>query len=252
MSNSTTTKFEQAVRKAKDRTKIMNRLFIGSMGGLIFLFLLILAILVGYILDQQHGSVFDFAAVGIMILWICLMVGYYAWAIYFYNINLGLTNEDWAEIRAKSELDPSSVEVREDNPHQTQSLGLPPGTIRGTLTLTLLIAALALTISYLGDKGGNERSFYADNMEFFKTAFLMMIAFYFGSKSLEYLSRNPSKIPQKQSNSNDKEPKPSPTSSSRAKKESAKPKAETAKGKDLAEPKSEANNEAFDVPGSLG
>lgn len=180
-------KIQQEVHGNK---KFMNRLFMACIGLLIVLLVLSL-IYAGYkILEQEGGTVFEFSAVCIMTLWIALIIGYYAWAIYFYNINLGLTNQDWADIRIKKSIDPT-FEERDQNPNREHTLGLPPGTVRGTLTLTLMIAAVALTIAYMGESNSlDNNQFFIDNFDFFKQAFLMMIAFYFGSKSLEYITKN--------------------------------------------------------------
>ena len=81
------------------------------------------------------------------------------------------------------------VEERTVNTNKDETLGLPPGTIRGTLALTLLMGALAMTISALGMENTlEENTFLVDNFNFLKTAFLMMIAFYFGNKSLEKIN----------------------------------------------------------------
>jgi hypothetical protein len=142
-----------------------------------------------HIMTKDGGTIFHFSAICILTVWIAMLIGYYAWAVYFYNINLGLTNEDWAEARIQKRIDPN-YEERSENPNKEHTLGLPPGTVRGTLTLTLMVAALALTIAYMGEANSLENNqFFIDNFDFFKQAFLMMIAFYFGSKSLEYISK---------------------------------------------------------------
>ena len=82
----------------------------------------------------------------------------------------------------------------ERNPHERDSLGLPPGTIRGTIALTILVGGLAVTIkalSYSEQYDGD--SLIVDHFEFFKEAFLMVIAFYFGTKGLEILQNGESK-----------------------------------------------------------
>ncbi len=132
-------------------------------------------------------NLYSIMGISLIILWIAVLIAYYAWAIYFYNINLGLTDTDWEKIGASKATD-SPLADREDNPHNEQTLGLPPGTVRGTIAITLLIGVLAMTIVLFGE--GNrlkENEIFIDNFDFFKTAFLMMIAFYFGQKSLEYL-----------------------------------------------------------------
>lgn len=132
-------------------------------------------------------NLYSIMAISLIILWIAVLIAYYAWAIYFYNINLGLTDSDWEKIEVSRTTDCPMAD-REDNPNALESLGLPPGTVRGTIALTMLIGALAMTLVLFGE--GNrlkENEIFIDNFDFFKTAFLMMIAFYFGQKSLEYL-----------------------------------------------------------------
>jgi hypothetical protein len=169
--------------------KSMNRLFIFCIALALILLVASLVFAGIHIMVKNGGTIFHFSAICIMTLWVALLIGYYAWAIYFYNINLGLTNEDWAEARIQKRIDPS-YEERSENPNKEYTLGLPPGTVRGTLTLTLMVAALALTIAYMGEGNSlDNNQFFIDNFDFFKQAFLMMIAFYFGSKSLEYISK---------------------------------------------------------------
>ncbi len=68
------------------------------------------------------------------------------------------------------------------NTYHDQTLGLPKGTVRGLLTLTLLVAnCLVLYVSTYAPPGSQ----YKNNTEFITTAFLMMIAFYFGSKAVD-------------------------------------------------------------------
>ena len=137
---------------------------------------------------QASGSIFNNLASALILGWIGILIAYFAWAIYFYNINFGLTNTDWAKIDEIKEEDPEFKEP-DENPHKTETLGLPPGTVRGTLTLSLVIGALAMIISSFGKNDTlPANQIFIDNWEFFKTAFLMMIAFYFGSKSLEKIN----------------------------------------------------------------
>ena len=178
-------------KKTLSRKKLMNKVFVYSMAFLMVLLIVSIVISAWFILWESKGTVFEFSAVCLMTLWLALVIGYYAWAIYFYNINLGLTDQDWAEVRAQKKIDPASVDERDTNPNKEQTLGLPPGTVRGTLTLTLMVASIAIAIAYMGEESSlRNDEFFIDNFDFFKQAFLMMIAFYFGSKSLEYISKN--------------------------------------------------------------
>lgn len=127
-------------------------------------------------------------AISIVLIWFTIFLPYLAWAVYFYNINLGRTNEEWEQINRKNqELGPDE-QISPENPYRDETFGLPRGTIRGALAITLMVGALSLMILAIGHPTIiRENEFFHENFEFFKTAFLMMIAFYFGTKSLEYL-----------------------------------------------------------------
>jgi hypothetical protein len=151
---------------------------------------------------QRPADVFQTIAVSLIITWILFLITYYVWAIEFYNVNLGWTDEDWA---AKSGIKPNpdgktspdistvtstnvTSEEPKENPNAGESLGLPTGTVRATIALSLLIAGLSMTIaSFSMNNTYPLNSLFIDNFEFFKTGFLMMIAFYFGAKSLDIL-----------------------------------------------------------------
>ncbi|MEZ5195996.1 MAG: hypothetical protein R2764_06240 [Bacteroidales bacterium] len=167
----------------------MNRIFIGMMALVELLILGALAYIAVQLIKGPGNELYNLMAMAILLIWFGGLAAYYAWAIYFYNINLGLTNEDWAEIREKKKYMPEGeVKEPEQNPNINQTLGLPTGTVRGTVALTLLVGGLALTIVAVGmKKEFTESAFFIDHFDFFKTAFLMMIAFYFGNKSLEMI-----------------------------------------------------------------
>ncbi len=183
---------ERAIKNKKHR----NHLFLALMGVVMLTILLPIIYIIISIFRGSGEELYKHIALLILLVWFAGLGAYYAWAIYFYNINLGLTNESWAELKEKNKLSPdaaSTAPVR--NPHADQTLGLPKGTIRGTLALTLLIGGLAMTIAAFGMKNSiSEDTFLVDNFDFFKTAFLMMIAFYFGNKSLEMIGYKSKKI----------------------------------------------------------
>lgn len=186
-----------------DAKKSVHNLNLIFFWAILFVIALLLIMIIVSVFQLIFGNinVYSFVAINLILIWLGLLIGYLAWAIYFYNINLGLTNESWAELKEQSKSEAESMVVEqklthkyagpEDNLYKEQSLGLPPGTIRGTLALTLMIGGLSLFIYSMGSPKLQEgNSFIYDNFEFFKTAFLMMIAFYFGSKSLEYLRKD--------------------------------------------------------------
>ncbi|MDZ7605911.1 MAG: hypothetical protein U5K79_10085 [Cyclobacteriaceae bacterium] len=191
---------EDLIAIAKRNKKQMNRLFIGCM-GLVELLMLILVIVITWkaFNGDDQNFIYKAVSINIILLWIGILVGYYSWVIYFFNINLGLTNEDWAEIRQKTQ-NGETVDYPTRNPHADQTLGLPEGTVRGTLALSLAVGAMAMLIASLGiEPTMSLNQLFIDTFDFFKTAFLMMIAFYFGNKSLEALNLNPIKGLQGQS-----------------------------------------------------
>lgn len=187
----------------------LNKVFIACLGVVeLLLFLGILFTIMEGTGDERSLLVYDMIAISLVLLWVGVLIGFFAWAIYFYNINLGLTNEDWDTIKAtrKKMLDEVGGEFkkltteqqkqysamgRDENPHATQTFGLPPGTVRGTIAITLLFGGIALLLFSMGlDSEVEQSKFIQDNFVFFKDAFLMMIAFYFGSSSLKYLKKD--------------------------------------------------------------
>ena len=177
-----------ALERAMKNKKRRNHLFLGLM-GVVMLIVLIPIVTVIFRIFRGGNDLYQLVALLIMLVWFAGLSAYYAWSIYFYNINRGLTDESWAELREKNKYSPDkSNAFPAKNPHCKETLGLPKGTIRGTLALTLMVGGLAMTIAALGMENSiKEDTFLVDNFDFFKTAFLMMIAFYFGNKSLEMI-----------------------------------------------------------------
>lgn len=148
---------------------------------------------------SNDGSSHTYEAIGLLIIviWAIIFLRYFIWAVYFYNINYGLTDHDWARIfKAKEDMDKGLTVDPEDavgpdhNPYRSQTFGLPPGTVRGMIAFTLLFGAIGMLVVSMGMNDRiEEDSFFWDHFEFFKTAFLMMIAFYFGERSLKYLQK---------------------------------------------------------------
>ena len=160
-----------------------------------FLFICIL-ILIGlrqiWIMDYKEEVIKLMSvriAISIILIWFMIFIPYLAWAVYFYNINLGKTNEEWEAISRKNQQAESEEEkIIPSNPYEGETFGLPKGTIRGSLAITLMVGGLSLFVVAIGHPTIlRDNEFFHENFEFFKTAFLMMIAFYFGTKGLEYL-----------------------------------------------------------------
>ncbi|MFI5220045.1 MAG: hypothetical protein ACHQNT_11210 [Bacteroidia bacterium] len=166
--------------------------------GLFLLLVIIINFGIHFLWTMNHHDgkatedIYENLAVSLIISWIIFLIAYYVWAIQFYNINQGWTDADWKKneeakdmnFRMGSEIEPDG------NPNKGESLGLPPGTVRATIALSLLVAGLAMTIASLSmNNTYPANALFIDNFEFFKTAFLMMIAFYFGAKSLDALRK---------------------------------------------------------------
>lgn len=162
----------------------------------------VLLLVVGFwgaflIIASDDGNPYQAIALIIVLIWCVIFLRYFVWAVYHYNINFGLTDEDWDKIYKAREDKELGISVAEGapeeplyNPYRSQTFGLPPGTVRGMIAFTLLFGAIALTVVSMGMKSElNENAFFWDHFEFFKTAFLMMVAFYFGDRSLKYLSK---------------------------------------------------------------
>jgi len=144
----------------------------------------------------DSGVVYKVVAFDVIMVWLCVFTSYFIWALHFYNINYGLTNSEWEKIYHEKEKRRNGEEYNihdineepEANPYKKDTFGLPTGTVRGMIAFTLLFGAIAILIASLAPENNlTKESFLFDQFEFFKTAFLMMIAFYFGSRSLEYL-----------------------------------------------------------------
>ncbi len=148
--------------------------------------IIIITVLISFV--SKDKMYYNLAA-GIIISWIITLVVYYFWAIYFYNVNMGWTDADWENLEKKKNGQPGLLDDEPVvNPNAAETLGLPRGTVRATIALTLLIGALALMLASLELPHKLERNhLFIDNFEFIKTAFLMMVAFYFGNKSLDFL-----------------------------------------------------------------
>ena len=158
------------------------------------------ALLLSYNIEQP---LFFNLATAIITSWVVTVILFYIWAIYYYHIQVPDDNQQIEILKAEG-LEPESVSPRELYPDQT--MGLPAGTIRGTIALSLLVAGLSLLIASFDMKETYEANkLFIDNFEFIKTAFLMVIAFYFGQKSLAALSGSNRGVyrPRNQNNQND-------------------------------------------------
>lgn len=146
--------------------------------------------------DCGSCAVYQAIGLGIIVIWACVFLSYFVWAVYYYNINLGLPEEEWNKIfEAKQKKEKGEPYSKDDldvepkfNPYQADTFGLPGGTVRGMIAFTLLFGAISMLIVSIGMENQlDANAMFWDQYEFFKTAFLMMIAFYFGNSALKYL-----------------------------------------------------------------
>lgn len=157
--------------------------------------LTLLGILGAIFIYADDGNLFQSVGLVISVIWIGAFLMYFMWAVYHYNINYGLTDLDWEKIFEAREryrqgfpVKQTELDAPTSNPYRAQTFGLPPGTVRGMIAFTLLIGGMSLLIVSFGTEyTGAELALVRQQFEFFETAFLMMIAFYFGDKSLRYL-----------------------------------------------------------------
>lgn len=176
--------------------KWLNAVFFLSM---LFVEMLVLGML-GMVFKQyiDNQNLYQFISLALILLWIGLVFGYLAWAVYYYNINLGWTEEEWEDLKHKKSdvLLTNSLEVDkpesipQKNPYEEHTFGLPPGTVRGIIAFTMLIGALSMMVYSMGLGNAQESALMKDHFEFFQNAFLMMVAFYFGSRGLEFLNKD--------------------------------------------------------------
>ncbi len=184
-------------RRKKEGKTSHHKMFFGGVNFLAIIMLLLGLFGAFLIMADESGNAFQAVAVIILLIWAVIFLRYFTWAVYHYNVNFGLTDDDWEKIyKAKEEkalgldVTPEALDEPQYNPYRSQTFGLPPGTVRGMIAFTLLFGGLALFIASMGMRGEmNENVFFWDHFEFFKTAFLMMVAFYFGNSSLKTLSK---------------------------------------------------------------
>ena len=195
-------------------------------GFVIILFVVVLITgLIGIMNKGSEAQVFKAIGFGLIMVWTCIFICYFFWAIYFYNIRFGLGKKAWKKIEEAKQNRTNNKPYRQEdideepkeNPYKDQTFGLPTGTVRGMIAFTLLFGSIALLIVSFGMSNQIQTNgFFFDQFDFFKTAFLMMIAFYFGNHSLKYLkpatpvrlgeSDEPNVVPEKP-------PKPEPDDS---------------------------------------
>lgn len=151
-------------------------------------------------LGDQATSLFTLLPLVLVFGWLGLLTGYLAWCTHFYNYNFGRSEAFWnkfvarcidAEAEGRTENDVyNELAAPRQNPYAAETFGIPPGTVRGSIALTILVAGLGLLIALIGGNRPGENYF-----EFFETAFLMVVAFYFGTKGLSILQGDTKTVP---------------------------------------------------------
>ncbi|WP_162339712.1 N-acetylmuramidase domain-containing protein [Cyclobacterium salsum] len=183
--------------KTKDRNPNFNPYHTFFFKGTVILSTLLVTfgILGAFFVYIEYNNLFQAVGLATSVIWIALFLIYFMWSVYHYNINYGLTDQDWQRIYDAKDRHSQGLPVKasemstpEYNPYRSQTFGLPPGTVRGMIAFTLLMGGMALLIVSFGTQySGVDAALLSQQFEFFETAFLMMIAFYFGDKSLKYL-----------------------------------------------------------------
>ncbi|WP_375582411.1 N-acetylmuramidase domain-containing protein [Cyclobacterium xiamenense] len=183
--------------KTKDRNPNFNPYHTFFFRGTVILAGLLVAfgLLGAFFAYVTYDNLFQSVGLATAVIWIAVFLVYFMWSVYHYNINYGLTDQDWQRIYDAKDRYSQGFPVKaeemstpEYNPYRSQTFGLPPGTVRGMIAFTLLMGGMSLLIVSFGTQySGADAALLSQQFEFFETAFLMMIAFYFGDKSLKYL-----------------------------------------------------------------
>ncbi|WP_370086229.1 hypothetical protein [Ekhidna sp.] len=198
--------YKSSTENKKKKPDSMSKFFFWGIRVIIFILLGLGAfgVMMVFETNTADSAVFKAVGLGIVTLWACIFLSYFIWAIYYYNVNLGLTDEEWNKIYSAKEDKRQGNFYNEDdieaepkyNPYKDETFGMPNGTVRGMIAFSLLFGAIALLVVSFGMTNEiDSSSLFWDQYEFFKTAFLMMIAFYFGSRSLQYLRPNGAPVP---------------------------------------------------------
>ena len=151
----------------------------------------------------------------VLIGWLGLLIVYLGWAVLRYNVNFGLSDhewkvlhpelyagekelhryqqlhERWAERRRKGGglPQPGELTAPAGNPYAGESFGLPPGAVRGMLALTALVMFLVVEVINVFRPDTEKR------FDQLITAFMMVLAFYFGARVVGALQSRPDEQP---------------------------------------------------------
>jgi hypothetical protein len=145
-------------------------------------------------------NIYDQIALSLLVVWIGVVICYLAWSVYFYNFNFARSAKFWKKFEKKAKEYEESGEKTEaalyaelaapmENPYKDETFGMPPGTVRGILALTILMGGISLFIGLFSEDPPLADSVFYSYFQFFEDAFLMVIAFYFGTKGLDIITR---------------------------------------------------------------
>lgn len=104
----------------------------------------------------------------LLLLYVPIMVWTFMLIVYFFFLARKFTFGNWT--------------AQNPNPYCDETCGLPKGTFRGILTITIMFVAVVLEIFTL------ENPQYEAHTAKFMTAFQMVLAFYFGSQVMNTLT----------------------------------------------------------------
>jgi len=126
-------------------------------------------------------------ALGLMLGWVALIIGFFIILLRKYTFN-----KEWT--------------ADNPNPYANETLGMPRGVMRSVLTLSILFVVLLLEVNSLSfdpkDLAIGGRIFIPeDRFERLMVAFQMMISFYFGSKMVHHVVHNERRIAEKRAES---------------------------------------------------
>ncbi|MEX0884690.1 MAG: peptidoglycan-binding protein, partial [Cyclobacteriaceae bacterium] len=98
----------------------------------------------------EHDNLFQAVGLATVVIWIAVFLIYFMWSVYHFNINYGLTDQDWQRIYDAKDrysqgmpVKESEMETPDYNPYRSQTFGLPPGTVRGMIAFTLLMGGMS-------------------------------------------------------------------------------------------------------------
>ncbi|MEQ9008562.1 MAG: hypothetical protein RLP12_11805, partial [Ekhidna sp.] len=148
--------YKSTTGSKKKKPDSMSKFFFWGIRVIIFILLGLGAFGVMMVFETNTGesAVFKAIGLGIVTLWACIFLSYFIWAIYFYNVNLGLTDEEWNKIYSAKEDKRMGNFYHEDdieaepeyNPYKDETFGMPNGTVRGMIAFSLLFGAIALLV----------------------------------------------------------------------------------------------------------